>query len=166
MGAEGALSGYGTIDASSFQVSGTFNPTGMTVRTWDEVAIEMADQSTFQVDFSLGTALTITGGMGLTLLGDVTLDISGMLSSTAADIVLVDGSVSGWFSSITTNVGDFDLFSSSATEAVYTFEGNTITLTKDDVKLYMGVTVPEPTTWALMIGGMGALALLRRRRRA
>jgi fibronectin-binding autotransporter adhesin len=93
--------------------------------------------------FTLGTTLNATT---LTLNG-TSLDLAGTTGLTASAYVIATyGSLAGTFTSANTPVG-YTLD--------YAYNGNEIALVQ---------SVPEPSTWAMLLGGLGMLTMFRRRR--
>jgi len=188
------LSGKGYIEPAKFNVNGTFNPNDMTVKAywmdlrwepyiaWDiktAVPINMKTDSTFMVDFKLGgTALTLldcdqeVGVSGLSLLdGPVTLHLNDLEEGSMTLVDYAGGnSILGEFANITTDV--FGNFGNGVETISNVFEYTNGSGGIIEINYATGLMtvsgeltpIPEPTTWALMIGGLGALALLRRRK--
>jgi hypothetical protein len=108
-------------------------------------------------DISLGGTLALTLGLGIEMNDTFVL----LLNSG-------DNAIDGQFSAITVNgdsitLGEGNQFTYNSLDFRLLYDGNADGgAVANDLEL---VVVPEPTTWALVAGGLGMLALGRRMRR-
>jgi len=180
----GTLTGKGLIEAATFKVEagGVFSPNGMEVQMYDlnwgaggaryGTTLNMQTGSIFQIDvgeFSISNpALKITEGT-MNLAEGVTLVLTGINDPTGITSLGIDADFNGtYFTKIKAGLTELtlNLDESSGDVYVYTDKFNN-RIEIDYVTKGMSVQgdlVPEPTTWALMVGGLGVLALLRRGR--
>jgi len=129
--------------------------------------VDFKASSTFNVQFELGLTLHDT----MSLASGVTLDLEGFTGW------LVDNAENiGEVTKLATFIGGTD-FLGAAKFTNLTLDGSAegfdgsqfvygegkYNIYSDNTGLYLEV-VPEPTTWALLVGGLGVLALMRRRR--
>ncbi len=181
VGASGTLGGTGSLGSGAVDVSGVLSP-GASVQTLSGGTVNFLTGSTFayEIDSSVGTS----SGADLQIIsGDLTL--TGTVTLTMDDLALSDTA----YTAGTT----FSLFNYSGTwnSGIFTFGGNAIA---DDTTFTAGLNtwqidynaedggenftgeylggsdsfvnitaVPEPAS--AVLGGLGLLALLRRRRR-
>lgn len=139
----------------------------------------------FSTDMSAGVALFCQGDLSLSggeIVSDTTLSITALGTLSLQDIRLVgeDISLLAWFSTI--NMGDKVILASLGSEAPSLAMSNgwsifnpTLTPAETVYPGYGSVTstlnfgpspagsVPEPATWALMLVGIAAAGLIRRR---
>lgn len=149
----GTLAGSGTFSATALELSGTISP-GDAPGT-----LTLAGATIFESTLTLAYQLGSVSGTNdhLDVNGDFTLagtlDITALAGFGAGDYDIIDYG-GGTFTDDTLDVGSapggFDYEISSATPG--------------QVDL-MVIEVPEPATWAIILCGLGALSLRKRRRR-
>jgi len=151
------LGGSGSI-AGDAKVAGTLLGDGLGVGG----KLTMQNGSFFDVNFALDNpALTVGGAMNV--LSNVTLNIDGFFDflGTQDMMTLISGVVNGSFANIFINGQKVDA------SGMFEFEGSNFYVGKmgNEFVIMDAELIPEPGTWALMVGGLGVLALLRRRKR-
>ena len=128
--------------------------------------------------FYLGDSFTINfnrtvHALGLYLIagsdaqaGDMQLSVAtgSVFNAAAPDTLLADGGRAFYLGLVESNVGSGFM---SATINMVATPNAFLAVTADDITsaVNVGGVVPEPGTWGLMLGGLGALAALRRRAR-
>ncbi|NCT84877.1 MAG: PEPxxWA-CTERM sorting domain-containing protein [Comamonadaceae bacterium] len=137
----------GTIDAGplsgqTFAGSYSFDPTSVTGSAFEQIAL-----SAFTLVFNSQT-YTLTPSASADYADGVFLGLSYSFTSSDHQLSMLSGS--------------FD-----ASDAVLYYQpllaGNPVPTASSG--MYSVTAVPEPQTWALMLGGLGAIGLLARRRK-
>ncbi len=129
-------SGVGTLTFSG-NLSGGLNLTNAAISTFD-----IAGSSSFD-SVAMGSRSVVLGGV----LHLNFLDGYAPSEGSTYALFTTSGSISGGFTSITSNVGGFG----------YAFDNGT--------GLLSVTAIPEPSSWALLFGGVAGAVALRRRRR-
>lgn len=173
VGASGTLGGIGTVGGAT-TVSGTLRP-GQTVGSMTfQNTLALAGSTFMEIDGTAGAGatgghdfvnLTGIGAAGaLTYGGSLTLDIGALFSSGSYTWNLFDfASESQTFSSITLADQYSGTLLDGNTDGVWNLTSGTDTWTFTESTGVLGLTViPEPS--AALLGGIGFLLLLRRRR--
>jgi len=149
----GKLAGSGTFSATALQLSGTISP-GDAPGT-----LTLAGATIFEPTLTLAYRLGSVSGANdhLDVTGDFTLagtlDITALAGFGAGDYDIIDYG-GGTFTDDTLEVG----FAPGG------FEYEISTATPGQVELMVTEEVPEPATWAMILCGLGALSLRKRRR--
>jgi fibronectin-binding autotransporter adhesin len=126
-------------------------------------SVSLADNSTFQVRLGVDTTtsadlLTITGGGTISLGDNVTLVLS------LGDALASSSLTSGTWEIIQTLDGSYR--TGTFANSTGTVSGYSYTISYDGGDVYVTLeAVPEPSTWAMIVGGIGMLAFGRRFRR-
>lgn len=158
VGATQTLQGVGTVTgptAGALVVSGTLVPAGATIGTL-AVSGNLTLEGTTVVDLDkTGTTLTsdlVSGATTFTLGGALTVNLTGdALVENDSFLLFSGGTITGSFSSFNLPTIDSGLAWDTTHLAI-------------DGQLLV-VAVPEPATWAMMLGGLGLLAFGKRLRR-
>jgi len=176
----GLLKGSGSVNGN-LSLSGTLAPGNSPGSTTISGNLTMASSAVLAMEVAGDSAgstydqIKVSGI--LTLAG--TLDLSTLGGLTAGEqITLIDNisgsSTKGYFSTIITSGSTYYVTGSSGTYSFFVSQteyqlnyaanadGDGM---NNDVTLAMVSAVPEPSTWATLVGGMGLLAGLRRLRR-
>ena len=98
-----------------------------------------------------GTSVSDALGLRANWLGPENIDTGGML---AEGVLLLDTDAKAYSPTATYRLGD------SLDRIAGNYQGESADF------VTFGPAVPEPQTWALMLGGLGFVALVRRRRRS
>jgi autotransporter-associated beta strand protein len=188
----GVLSGAGTINgALTVGSGGTLEPdASVSSLTVAQGSVALQSGSTFQLALSnsnasihgapdLGDYSTLTLGTGVTasLGGTIVTDVTGQLNAMDLFTIILSGApVTGVFANTTPVTGSTYAFSSGGEsyEINYAFNSGTYSGTQTSFETDSGGTsvavlvlaVPEPNSWAMLVGSLGvALGLQRFRRR-
>ena len=175
------LAGYGTVVGNTI-IDGTLAPgnsPGVIAITGD-LTLNSGSTSIFQV-YGLGGAGAVDGfdqvnvSGALTYGGVLKLDVTGSYSmgTPFQDYLFHFGSETGGFSSVKYSLNgsgwsDLNYYSANNTWQIW----DNSALSVGAVNGYIGINlntgmltvVPEPSTWALLVGGVSTLMILRRRR--
>ena len=152
--------------STGLNVSGTLYARGLTTEIG---ASYIKDGATLRVDFSLGSPALIANTMTY-FMDDVTLDIQNIATGS---MTVLDGLYSLGYTGANNGFANVTLGGSMGTEVDLSGKYDLVSLDGLwGLNVIYGANsivvnaefIPEPTTWALMVGGLGALALLRRRR--
>ncbi len=173
----GLLSGNSTVTGNLALTSGTISPGNSAGITTVEGNLTVDHNSTLVAQVSGTVAgisydqVKVSGNVTL----DGTLDLTSLSGLTMGEtITLIDntgsGTTTGYFSTILTSGSTYTVtsnsnytFTSGTTEYLLSFSSKT-----DGDANYNDVTlsvVPEPSTWAMLVGGVGMLAFGQRLRR-
>jgi hypothetical protein len=136
--------GTGALDLATFELTGTLPTNGFDV----DVLRDYPDTTSYTLSLYSGTPSPST------LLSSDLLNTAGVKDGTAGN---ADIENQFFFASVTgASAGDYLVISAAASNAQVTLGG----ISFDSIP-----TTPEPSTYALMLGGLGALALVARLRR-
>ena len=168
-GTGGLTFSYAIAGPSTLRVSDTFLTTSGT----HYLGLNNSDTA-----FYLGDSFTINfnrtvHAVGLYLIagsdaqaGDMQLSVAtgSVFNAAAPDTLLADGGRAFYLGLVESNVGSGFM---SATITMAAIPNAFLAVTADDITsaVNVGGVVPEPGTWGLMLGGLSALAALRRRAR-
>lgn len=168
-GTGGLTFSYAIAGPSTLRVSDTFLTTSGT----HYLGLDNSDTA-----FYLGDSFTINfnrtvHAVGLYLIagsdaqaGDMQLSVAtgSVFNAAAPDTLLADGGRAFYLGLVESNVGSGFM---SATITMAAIPNAFLAVTADDITsaVNVGGVVPEPGTWGLMLGGLSALAALRRRAR-
>jgi len=173
----GVLKGNSTVTGNLTLTSGTLSPGNSSGITTVEGNFTVDHNSTLVAQVSGTVAgisydqVKVSGNVSL----DGTLDLSTLTGLTlGSTITLVDntgnGTTTGYFSTILTSDSSYTVtsnsdytFTSGTTEYLLSFSANS-----DGGASFNDVTltvVPEPSTWAILVGGIGMLAFVQSLRR-
>ncbi len=167
------LGGSGTV-AGATTINGTLAPGNSPGTMIYTNTLTLAGQTIMEIDGNAGAGvasghddvnLTGVGALGvLTTGGTLTLDIGTTFGTGIYSWDLFDfASETGTFSSV--SLADQYTGSLTNTSGVWdlTSGGNTWQFTEATGVLGLTVAIPEPSTYAMLLGGLGLLAFLRRR---
>ena len=172
-GTGGLTFSYAIAGPSTLRVSDTFLTTFVTTSGTHYLGLDNSDTA-----FYLGDSFTINfnrtvHAVGLYLIagsdaqaGDMQLSVAtgSVFNAATPDTLLADGGRAFYLGLVESNVGSGFM---SATINMVATQSAFLAVTADDITsaVNVGGVVPEPGTWGLMLGGLGALAALRRRAR-
>ena len=175
------LAGYGTVVGNTI-IDGTLAPGNSpgVIGITGDLTINSGSTSIFEVK-GLGGAGAVDGfdqvnvSGALTYGGVLKLDVTGSYNMGTAfqDYLFNFGSETGGFSSVKYRLngsGWSDLNYYAANNTWQMWDNNALTVGADNgyigINLNTGMltVVPEPSTWALLVGGVSTLMILRRRR--
>ena len=141
------LAGGGDISKLYVDVNGSILDLQAGTFNFNLLNLVNGGSSTTGCDFKFTLGTTINVASTMTLLG-TSLDLVGFTGATASSYVIATyGSLNGTFDSVLNTPDGYTLN--------YAYNGNEIALVQ---------TVPEPSTWAMLLGGLGMLTMFRRRR--
>ena len=153
IGAGKTLSGSGTNSGTTSITGGTLSPgngaSSTATMTLNNSVMLNSSAFVLNIDGATSDQLTINGALDLSSGNDtLTLSILNPGSSSSYTIATYTGVLTGTFADIST-----------LTAAGYTIDYGTGSNSAITV-----VAVPEPSTWAMMLGGIGMLRLCQKRR--
>jgi fibronectin-binding autotransporter adhesin len=186
LNANGTIDGNATVSGllkGNSTIAGSLSLTSGTLSTGNSAGITTVGGN-FTMDSSSTLVAEVTGTVAgtsydqLKVSGNVTLagtlDLSTLSGLTLGEtITLIDNTGSGttteYFTTIVTSSGTYTVtsnsdytFTSGSTEYLLSYNTNSSSSSYGDVTL---TVVPEPSTWAMIVGGMGLLTFGQRLRR-
>ena len=143
------------VASATVDAGGTLAPGATTGATTGALTLNTTTGLTLNGTLAIG--ITATGSSLLTTTGGLTLGINSILTVTGTsgaalyDLANYTGTLTGTFATLTIPTGY------TVNYAGTDFGGTSIEL--------VATAVPEPSTWVMLLGGVGTLAFVRRMRR-
>lgn len=160
------LNGSTTVDGAYTFTAGDVN--AGRVPSFTAVAYTNSDTdpatgtTLYAIDPTLGQLLLVGNPNGGTITTVGSLGIPAFTAVTGFDILTLNGINTAYFTAMATGSGTGRLYTVNLGSGVATLVGDVGTT--HGLQGLALTTVPEPSTWALMLGGLAAVALVTQRR--